>query len=242
MKYSDIPVPSAALTPLAASASSAAALLQQVEAARYAVLRRLSPSLRHHMVRHLQPIGLIYGVMEHKLARGEPDIEVLRTNAEKINEFSKAALAQCIDIGTWLAPESSSLVPLTAGVTECVGLLATTLHFRGFRLVNEVEGIDCLVQLGALRMVLIAALFEATDALNEPAILTLSATSSPQTVRLQLQLTPRDDGCVEEYDDGYRKLTWSDVQALAAAEAVDLSRQGAQVTMSFSIETEPAAA
>jgi hypothetical protein len=242
MKFSDIPDPSAALTPSASSATSAAAFLQRVEAARYAVLRRLSPSLRHHMVRHLQPIGLIYGVMEHKLSRGESDIEVLRANAEKINEFSKAALAQCIDIGTWLAPESSSLVPLTAGVTECVGLLATTLHFRGFRLVNEVEDIDSLVQLGALRMVLIAALFEATDALNEPATLTLSATCDPEAVTLRLQLTPRDDGCVEEYDDGYRKLAWSDVQALASAEFVDLSRQGALVTMTFPIETAPAAA
>jgi ribosomal protein L16/L10AE len=59
---------------------------QQVEAARYAVLRRLSPALRHHMVRHLQPIGLIYGVMDHKLARGEPDVQALRANADKINE------------------------------------------------------------------------------------------------------------------------------------------------------------
>lgn len=242
MKFSDIPDPSAALTPSASSATSAAAFLQRVEAARYAVLRRLSPSLRHHMVRHLQPIGLIYGVMEHKLARGEPDIGVLRANAEKINEFSKAALTQCLDIGTWLAPQSSSLVPLTAGVTECVGLLATTLHFRGFRLVNEVEDIDSLVQLGALRMVLIAALFEATDALNEPATLTLSATPGPQTVTLHLQLTPRDDGRVEEYDDGYRKLAWSDVQALAAAEFVDLSRQDALVTMTFPVEATPLAA
>ena len=38
----------------------------QAEAARYAVLRRLSPSLRHHLIRPLQPMTLIYGVMSHK--------------------------------------------------------------------------------------------------------------------------------------------------------------------------------
>lgn len=212
---------------------------QQVEAARYAVLRRLSPSLRHHMVRHLQPIGLIYGVMDHRLSRGEPDVQALRVHADKMNEFAKAALAQCIDIGTWLAPEFGARVGLEAGVMECVGLLATTLHFRGFRLVNEVENQPCQVRLGALRMVLIAALLEVTDALAESASLTLSASADDETVTLRLQVTPRKDGCVEAYDDGYRKLTWTDVQALACAEAVNLSRQDALVTMRFSIEAEP---
>lgn len=215
---------------------------QQIEAARYAVLRRLSPSLRHHMVRHLQPIGLIYGVMDHRLSRGEPDVQALRVHADKMNEFAKAALAQCLDIATWLAPEPGARVGLEAGVMECVGLLATTLHFRGFRLVNEVENLPCLVRLGALRMVLIAALLEVTDGLSEPASLTLSASADGETATLRLQVVPRDDGCVEVYDDGYRKLAWSDVQALAFDEAVSVSHEDMLVTMRFSIETEASAA
>ena len=55
-----------------------AVAVQQVEAARYAVLRRLAPALRHHMVRPLQPIGLIYGVMHHKLAAAQPDLQSVR--------------------------------------------------------------------------------------------------------------------------------------------------------------------
>lgn len=219
------------------SATSAGPSEQQVEAARYAVLRRLSPSLRHHMVRHLQPIGLIYGVMDHKLSRGEPDVQTLRTNADKINEFAKAALAQCIDIGTWLAPESTSLASVEAGVTECVGLLATTLHFRGFRLINEVENQPDQVRLGALRMVLLAALLEVTDALDEPATLTLNASASEEAVTLRLHVSPREEGRVETYDDGYRKLLWSDVQALAGAEQVGLSRQEGLVEMRFPVES-----
>ena len=212
--------------------------VQQVEAARYAVLRRLSPALRHHMVRHLQPIGLIYGVMDHKLSRGDPDLQALRVNADKINEFAKAALAQCIDISTWLAPELCAPVPLESGVMECVGLLATTLHFRGFRLVNEIEVMPCQVRQGALRMILIAALFEVSDGLDAPATLTLSALPEQSGVTLRLQVSAREDGRVEEYDDGYRKLVWSDVQALAGAEGVALSRQDGLVTMRFPVEGE----
>ena len=168
-------------------------------------------------------------------------MQALRVHADKMNEFAKAALAQCLDIGTWLAPEFGTRVGLEAGVMECVSLLATTLHFRGFRLVNEVENIPCQVRLGALRMVLIAALLEVTDALDEPASLTLSASinADEETVTLALQLAPREDGHVEVYDDGYRKLLWSDVQALAFDESVSLSRQDGQVTMCFPIEAEP---
>lgn len=195
------------------------------------------------MVRHLQPIGLIYGVMDHRLSRGEPDVQALRVHADKMNEFAKAALTQCLDIGTWLAPESGARVALDAGVMECVGLLATTLHFRGFRLVNEVENLPCQVRLGALRMVLIAALLEVTDALNEPVTLTLraSASAGAETVTLQLQVTPRQDGSVEAYEDGYRKLLWSDVQALAFDEAVSLSYEETLVTMRFPIQSQAAA-
>lgn len=214
---------------------------QQQEAARYALLRRLSPSLRHHMVRHLQPIGLICGVMTHRLARGEPDLQALSVNVEKINEFAKAALAQYIDTSTWLAPEPGVPVALDAGVMECVGLLATTLHFRGFRVINEVENLSCPVRQGALRMVLSAALLALTDGLEEPASLTLSASVDSETVTLLLQVLPREEGCVEFYDDGYRKLAWSDVQALACAEAVVLSRQDGQLSMRFTIESEASA-
>ena len=37
------------------------------EAARYALIRRLAPSMRHHLVVNLQPIGMIYEVMDRRL-------------------------------------------------------------------------------------------------------------------------------------------------------------------------------
>ena len=208
---------------------------QQVEAARYAVLRRLSPCLRHHMVRPLQPIGLIYGVMHHKLCAEEPDLQAVRVEADKINEFSKAALAECVNIGTWMAPEPGGLIDLGSGVRECVGLLATMLHFCGFRLVNEVDEMPVQVQQDAMRMTLVAALLEVTDSLNDPAILTLSATVYQDEAVVVLQVSSKGEGSVDRYDDSYRKLVWADVQALAAAEHVGLSREDRRITMTFPI-------
>lgn len=207
--------------------------VQQIEAARYAVLRRLAPSLRHHMVRPLQPIGLIYGVLHHKLSADAPDLQAVRLEAGKINEFSKAALSECSNIGTWMAPEAGDLIDLASGVRESVGLLATMLHFCGFRLVNEVDDLPAQVQQDAVRMLLNAVLLEVTDGLNEPAILTLSATVHEDTAVVVLQVSPNGEGGVDRYDDSYRKLVWADVQALAFAEQVGLARDGHRTTLTF---------
>ena len=212
---------------------------QQIEAARYAVLRRLAPALRHHMVRPLQPIGLIYGVMHHKLSAAQPDLRSVRYEAEKINEFAKAALDECMDMGTWLAPEPGVVTDVESGVRECVGLMATMLHFCGFRLVNEVEELPAQVLRDPLRMVLGAALFALTDAMDEPATVTIHAQASPAEVMLTLLTDPIGDGQLDRYDDGYRKLVWADVQALALAEHVGLSRQDRQVTLRFAVEPAP---
>jgi hypothetical protein len=210
---------------------------QQVEAARYAVLRRLAPCLRHHMVRPLQPIGMICGVMQHKLCAAEPDLQSVREEAGKINEFAKAALHECVDMGTWLAPEPGVLIGVGAGVMECVGLLATMLHFCGFRLDNEVDEMPVQVQRDAMRMVLSAVLLELTDSMAEPAILTISAAVSKAEVAVSVQVSEKGEGSVDRYDDGYRKLVWRDVQALAASENVGLSREDGRVTMRFAIES-----
>ncbi|MDB5870018.1 MAG: hypothetical protein JWP96_2350 [Polaromonas sp.] len=211
----------------------------QIEAARYAVLRRLAPCLRHHMVRPLQPIGLIYGVMHHKLSAAAPDLQSIREEADKINEFAKAALDECADMATWLAPDPGVLIRVDAGVRQCVGLLATMLHFCGFNLDNQVEDMSVEVQRNAMRMVLSAALLELTDSMTEPANLAVSAAAGNTDVTIVLQVSLKGEGSVDRYEDGYRKLAWSDVEALAAAENVGLSRQVGQVSMRF--PTEPAA-
>lgn len=214
----------------------------QAEAARYAVLRRLSPSLRHHLIRPLQPMTLIYGVMTHKLAAPTIDVEAIKTHADKINDFAKDALAQCLDISSWMAPEPDILVEFGAGVRECIGLLATTLHFRGFHLINEIDEMPQKVNRDAVRMVLNAALLQISDTLTEPAVLTLSGWSEGDGVTLSVKVELRDEGRVESYDDGYRKLLWNDVQALAAFEGVSLSRHVNAVTMGFIVEPALAAA
>src|SRR5512133_3692186 len=108
------------------------------EAARYTLLRRLAPSMRHHLVVNLQPIGMIYEVMDRRLKAPRPDLADVHESAQKINGFAKAALNSCLDVITWLAPDDEVLTSAEAGVRECLGLLATSLTFRGYTLRDEV--------------------------------------------------------------------------------------------------------
>ena len=201
------------------------------EAARYALLRRLAPSMRHHLVVNLQPIGMIYEVMDRRLRVPAPDLASVHDSAQKINGFARAALDSCLDVVTWLAPDQSATVPVVDGVRECVSLLATSLGFRGYAVRNEVACVPGEVCRASLRSVLTSALIHMTDQSPPPADLVLAAGAEPQGLRLvlSLRLTQGSQGFANEAN--YRKLDWNDVQALAEAESVQLQRDGPLVRM-----------
>src|SRR5687767_1011658 len=218
-------IPSAHTVPEPASAPQAAS---GVEAARYALLRRLAPSMRHHLVVNLQPIGMIYEVMDRRLRASQPDLADVHESAHKINGFARAALNSCLDVVTWLAPEEEMLTTASEGVRECLGLLATSLTFRGYALRNEVPPVPGQVRRSAIRNVLTAAMIHTTDENPPPADIVLNAEPTPDALVLALTLRPTQGDQGFSTEAGYRRLDWSDVEALAEAESVELKREGRQ--------------
>jgi hypothetical protein len=214
----------------------------RAEAARYALLRRLAPSMRHHLVVNLQPIGMIYEVMDRRLRAPEPDLASVHDSAHKINGFARAALNSCLDVVTWLAPDQSVTTPVAAGVRECVGLLATSLGFRGYAIRNEVADVAGDVCRASLRNVLTCALIHATDQCPPPADLVLKASAESAGLRLSLVLRPTDGNQGFANEAGYRKLDWADVQALAQAESVQVQRDGQSLDMLIPWAAAPQAA
>jgi hypothetical protein len=198
------------------------------EAARYTLLRRLAPSMRHHLVVNLQPIGMIYEVMDRRLRAPEPNLGEVHESAQKINGFARAALHSCLNVVSWLAPEDDALITVADGVRECLGLLTTSLTFRGYNVRNEVASLPGELRRSAMRHVLTAAIIHMTDENPAPADFVLSAEAERAVVVLTLTLRPTDGDQGFAAEAGYRPLGWADVQALAAAESVDLAREGRQ--------------
>jgi hypothetical protein len=200
----------------------------RAEAARYALLRRLAPSMRHHLVVNLQPIGMIYEVMDRRLRAPEPKLGDVHNSANKINGFAKAALASCNNVVSWLAPEEGVTTTVAEGVRECLSLLATSLTFRGYAVRNEVAALPGEIGRSAMRNVLTAAIIHLTDESPPAAELLLSAEAGQNELKMTLTLRPTDGETGYSTGMVYRSLTWADVEALAAVESVQLIRDGSQ--------------
>ena len=201
---------------------------EAAESARYALLRRLAPSMRHHLVVNLQPIGMVYEVMDRRLKSPSPDLAGVHDGAQKINGFARAALASCLDVVSWLAPEEGATVSVDEGVRECSSLLATSLGFRGYALRREVSGVSAKVRRTAIRSLLTATLIHITDELEPPCELVLTGASEARGARLLLTIRCADDDPGFVTEAGYRKLLWEDIEALGAAESVEVERRAGE--------------
>ena len=196
----------------------------EADAARYAVLRRLAPSMRHHLVVNQQPIGRIYEVKARRLRSPAPVLGLVHDSAVKINSFAKAALAACIDVVGWLGPDEGAGISVPDAMRECSGLLATSLSFRGYALRTAAEPLAGQVRRSAIRHLLTASILHCTDHAAPPAELMLAARSDADAARVELTIRPTEGDAVLVTEHNYRKITWSDLEALAAVDGVQLAR------------------
>lgn len=212
-------------TPIAASAAA--------EAARYALLRRLAPSIRHHLVVNLQPIGMVYEIMDRRLRVPEPNYGEVREGAHKISGYARAALASCADVVTWLAPDPAARCTAAQGIAEVLSLIATGFTFRGFSLGEEVGEVAGEVSRSAFRNVVTGAFLWLSDEHTPPARIAIRAEGTNAALVIGLALTPTEGEPGFSSAPTYRPLTWGDLQALADADGVAVSREGAGVRISL---------
>lgn len=210
---------------------------RRVEAARYALLRRLAFAMRHDMVVHLQPIGMITEVMERRLRMPSPDLAQVHESMAKINRFSRAAVQSCLDVVTWLAPEDGVTIALDAGVQESVAMLRSNFNFRGFTLKDEVGAMPVEVPRASLRNVLPAVLVALTDTAPSPADVSINATTDAGQAVVTVTVTSTEGTQGFAGDAPYRLLEWEEVQALAEAEGVVLERDGQKVRITIAAAT-----
>jgi hypothetical protein len=207
------------------------------EAARYGVLRRLAPALKHDMVVNLQAVAMMAEVLSARLEKGTPSPTDFEASVSKMNRLARDAVMTCLKVATWISPSEDESVRLRDGVDECVGLLRSSFNFRGFSLANEVPDSEFEVSRVALRHLAAASLLSLADAAPEPSHLTATAEISPGFAVLTIRCTARpqdEDGLAPDAiaaEPNYRALDWSDVQALAIAEGIELFRTQDQIVM-----------
>jgi hypothetical protein len=205
------------------SLSPSQASLMLVESARYALMRRLAFAIRHELVVHFQPIGMLAEVMERRLRTPDPDLAQLHQAMVKIQGFSKQAALSCLDVITWLSPDAAT-VPLSDAIDEVMRLLRSNLSFRGFQLRTENEAFAEPVQKAAARMLLPACLLALSDETQAPADLVLKVEPGDGEVTLDMRVHGLDGEPGFPGEPTYRPLGWHEVDALARAENMTLER------------------
>lgn len=202
------------------------------EAARYGVLRRLGPVLKHDMVVNLQAISMMAEVLNARIERGSPSPADFQANISKLNRLAREAVASCLKVAAWIEPGEEQGVRLADGVDECLALLAGNFNFRSFTVTREVADPDFQVWRIALRNLLVASLIMLTDAASGACDVLVKAEARDGFAEISVRVTPRDDvSDALVFEPSYRQLDWSDVQALAAAESVELVRTADQIMM-----------
>ncbi len=203
------------------------------ESARYALLRRLAPSMRHHLVVPLQPIGMVYEVMERRLRAPAPNLAEIHEGAQKINSYARSALASCVDVVTWLAPDDKARITAAEGLRECLSLVQTSFTFRGFALRDELGDVNGEVARSAFRFVVTGALFFLSDDQPPPAQISIQGEGTGSALLLTLSASPSTGEPGFATAPGYRPLTWGDVQALAASDSAEVQREGSRLRVSL---------
>jgi len=203
------------------------------EAARYALLRRIAPAMRHHMAGSMQPISMIAAILERRLQAPAPDLTVLRDNGKSISTLARSAASAAMNLITWVAPRENGVMPLAAGIDECLGMLSTDLAFRGFNVTNKVGEPELNVCVFSLRTVFTASLIALTDAALAPASIVISSEPAGEQTRVCIKVTSEDGAAPPEQAGSFRQLSWEDVQALAAAEQVSVRHSADQAEMLF---------
>ena len=207
--------------------------VHRVEAARYALLRRIAPAMRHHLAGSMQPISMIAAILERRLQAPEPDLTALRESGKSISTQSRSATSAAMNLITWVVPHENSVMPLAAGIDECLGMLSTDLAFRGFNVTNKVGAAELNVSVFSLRTVFTASLIALTDAALAPASIVISSEPAGEQIRVCIKVTSEDGAAPPEQAGSFRQLSWDDVQALAAAEQVNVRHSASHADMLF---------
>jgi hypothetical protein len=226
------PITSAGATPPVALDASPQRLRSLARAAQHDILRRLTPPLRHDMVVHLQSLGMMAEALNARMERGVVQQDDMAGSVSKLNRLSRQAVARCLDVCTWMEPAEDDTIVLREGVPELVGLLSTSLNFRGFDLRSEPGDGEFEVTRSALRFLLAAAILTLTDAAPAPGEVTVRTEQSSSHGVVAVEYTPQPEGNFTQlHESGEAPLSWVEVQALAAQHGVELLRNGQAIIL-----------
>ncbi len=191
------------------------------EAARYALMRRLAPALRHHLAGEFQPMSIMAALIERQLKQSGPS-DPLVEHAVALGQLSRKAAARCMSLMSWLVPTAEASADLQTAVEECLQMVSTGLRLQGLHLFHHPHDRPLRVAASVTRTVLPAAVLHLGDSARGAGDLHLRVHKQSRKVLIDLELEASDRPVEPAPVASYRPIQWGDLQALAEAENVGL--------------------
>ena len=218
-------------------------LKRDAEAARYALLRRLAPAMRHDMAGGFQPVTMLATIIEKRLLTASPDMPTLIKSSGEMRTLAIAATHSNLDLMGWMVVNPEARVTLSKGIQDVLHLVMTELSFRGLKFINQTEGMTTDVKLDHVHGAFVAALLALTDAATSTANVLITAAQEGQDMLVKIMLA--DVGAAsnastpsEEFRIGlaaYRKIDWDDVQAIADVDGLHVKHEAGGVILRLPI-------
>lgn len=216
---------------------------RNAEAARYALLRRLAPAIRHQMAGSFQPVTMMAAIIEKKLLAPTPNFPALVKTGSEVRALATDAIRSSLDLMVWIAPDPDARVALGKGIQDALHLVATELSFRGLKFVNQTQGLATEVAVHHVRGVFVAGLLALTDSAVSPGSVLLTATREGQDMVVTIALAAVEPAAAatapsEEFHVGlatYRQIDWDDVERIATVDGVALKHAAATVALRLPI-------
>ena len=201
------------------------------EAARYAVLLRIAPVLRHDVAGFMQPVGMLMLVLQRRVQMPEPDMQAIVQNVMAVSALAKEATTGCMNAMAWMASTGEALVGMRCSVDQAIKLLAMELSGSALQIVNNLPDDTTEIPQSFLRSVLMGALLAFCDQRTTGGKLQLSFEAEPGhgsvTPRLMLRMSPDGAALPPAPADAVHKtrsIDWQDVAAMAGSLGLSMSR------------------
>lgn len=222
-------------------------LEHRAEAARYALLRRLAPAMRHDMASGFQPVMMLATIVEKRLLAATPDLPTLVKCSHEMRALAIAATHSSLDLIGWMGHDKGACVGLGQGIRDALHFLATELSFKGFKFENQTEGVTTEVGRDHLRGIFVVALLALTDAVTVASTTNILLTAARDGHDMLVTISLTDAGATlgaiaphEEFLIGlaaYRNIDWDDVQAIADADGLSVIHESGCVMLRLPIST-----
>ena len=208
------------------------------EAARYAVLGRLLPVLRHDVAGVMQPVLMLLMVLERRVQGTDPDLAAISKSVMSLSALTKQAAAACLSALGWTDSSEDVHVSLRDGVDEAAKFLAFELSLNALALVNGVAADSATAPQSFFRSVFMGALLAFCDQHVAGGTLEVTfqeaASNSQLSGQLQLRMRPSDAGKSPASQDVVRKarlIGWPDVLAMATSCGVKMAQGDGWLTL-----------